>query len=93
MGKHYDKNFKEMVVNEYKNPTEDIFSKLEKSEKKANGGETDTFAIIFWNLIFIIVASGVIIYFNNKNKKEILEALEKNKFNNRNSDYKKKNNE
>ena len=89
----YNQKIIDAIMDEYKNPTEDIFSKLEKSEKKANSGETDTFAIIFWNLIFIIIASGVNIYLNNKNKKEILEALEKNKVNNRNNDYKKKNNE
>lgn len=42
----------------------------------SSSGGSDTFAIIFWNFAFLAVATGIIVYLNDKNKKEILLKLE-----------------
>ena len=35
----------------------------------------NTFAIVFWNFIFIAISTSIILYFNNKNKVEILKKI------------------
>lgn len=41
----------------------------------SSSSNSDTFAIIFWNFIFIAIGTGSIIYFQTKNRNEILEKL------------------
>ncbi len=95
----YDSEIKQAIMDEYNNPSEDVFSKLEKydngeftlpdtkddsssgsgSSKNYGSSGSDNFAIGFWNFIFIAGATFAIIYFNNKNTKKILDALEDKK--------------
>ena len=64
----------------YNNPddSKDVFKQLEASEGEKNGstsGGSDTFAVIFWNFVIVGAGAGVVVYFNNKNKNEILETI------------------
>lgn len=73
----YNDRIVKAIMNVYNNSdTKDVFKDLEASEKgtSSNGG-SDTFATVFWNLIIVGAAAGVVIYLNNKNKEEILEAI------------------
>ena len=68
---------------------------IESPSNDNNGGEatnysntssnensgSDTFAIVFWNLIFVAIGVGVIIYFQTKTRNEIIEAINKNEKN------------
>lgn len=44
------------------------------TSKNENSG-SDTFAIVFWNFIFVALGVGCIIYFQTKTRNEILEKL------------------
>ena len=92
-----DTEIKEAIMNEYSNPSEDIFNKVAqyddgtlvipdvKSEETNNNasnysntsssGNSDTFAIVFWNFFFVAVGTMVVVYLNIKNKQEILKAI------------------
>ena len=72
----YNDRIVKAIMNVYNgNDTKDVFKDLEASEKGTTSGSSDIFATVFWNLIIICAAAGVVIYFNNKNKEEILEAI------------------
>ena len=72
----YDEDIKSQIMSQYNNPDEDIFKTLEKKEKQANGGDdVSSFAVIFWNFIFITIATVTIIVFQNKNTERVLEAI------------------
>ena len=43
-----------------------------------NSGISDTFAIVFWNFMFVALGTGAIIYFSIRNKKEILRKIDDN---------------
>ena len=79
----YAESYNDRIINaimkEYNepDPNADVFNKLDEKENgttKSSG--TDTFAIIFWNLVIVGVGAGLVIYFNDKNKKEILKRIE-----------------
>lgn len=74
----YDERIKTAIMNVYNNPDSnpDVFEDLEKSENGKNSSSSaDTFAIVFWNFVIVAVGSFVTIYFSNKNKHEILNAI------------------
>ena len=78
----YNDRIVKAIMDNYNNPDShgDVFKDLEKSEKKDEStGGGDTFAIVFWNFVIIAAATGVVIYLNNKNKQEILDAINGNK--------------
>ena len=79
----YAESYNDRIINaimkEYNepDPNADVFNKLDEKENgttKSSG--TDTFAIIFWNLVIVGVGAGLVIYFNDKNKKEILKRID-----------------
>ena len=72
----YDEDIKSQIMSQYNNPEEDIFKTLEKSEKKANGGDGVTsFAVLFWTFVFVAIGTVTVIVCQNKNTEKILEAL------------------
>ena len=76
----YNDRIKKAIMEVYNNPDShaDVFTALEESEngkKESNSGSSDSFATVFWNFVIVGAATGVILYFNNKNKNEILDAL------------------
>ena len=74
----YNDRIIQAIMEVYNNPDSnaDVFEELSAAENKtsSNGG-SDIVAVIFWNLVIVGVATGVIVYLNNKNKNEILEAI------------------
>ncbi len=79
----YNERIVNAIMNEYNNPSPnaDVFNKLEEKENgtSSKSGGADTFAIIFWNFVVIAAATGLVIYFNDKNKKEIINYISENK--------------
>ena len=87
----YDDQIKEAIKNEYNNRSTDVFEKLQgyddgtwSLEENGNGNNkgttssssgSDTFAIVFWNFIFVLAGTCTIVYFQIKNKNEIIEKL------------------
>ena len=73
----YNDRIVNAIMNEYNNPSPngDVFEKLDEKENGITKGGADTFAIIFWNFVIVGVATGLIVYFNEKNKKEIINAI------------------
>ena len=79
----YAESYNDRIINaimkEYNepDPNADVFNKLdEKENSTTKSSGTDTFAIIFWNLVIVGVGAGLVIYFNDKNKKEILKRID-----------------
>lgn len=76
----YAEDIKAKIMNQYDNPEEDIFVTLEKSEKKANGGNDEfSFATVFWNFVFIAIGTIVVVVVQNKNTEKIMTALDEKK--------------
>ncbi len=75
----YNDRIIQAIMDVYNNPDNnaDVFEELDAAENKTNGngGGSDTVAVIFWNFVVVAAATGVIVYFNNKNKNEILAAI------------------
>ena len=74
----YNDRIKKAIMDGYNNPDDraDVFEELEAQENSGSSkSSSDTFAVVFWNFFVVAAGTGLVIYFNNKNKNEILEAL------------------
>lgn len=74
----YNDRIIQAIMDVYNNPDSnaDVFETLDAAEnKKDSNGGSDTVAVVFWNLVIVGIATGIIVYLNNKNKNEILEAI------------------
>ena len=78
----YSEEYNDRIINAimdvYNNPKPngDVFEELASNENKGTKNSSDTFAIIFWNFVIVSIATGIVIYLNNKNKNTILNAIE-----------------
>lgn len=72
----YDEQIKEAIMAQYKDPSYDV---MEELDKRLNGNTSggSSFATIFWNAFFVVLAAVAIIVVNNKNTNRVLNALGK----------------
>ncbi len=73
----YNEDIKKAIKAQYDDPSYDVMEKLDERLNGNTSGGTSSFAVIFWNAFFIVVATVAIILVNNKNTEKVLNALEK----------------
>ena len=72
----YNEGIKKAIMAQYDDPSYDVFEKLdERLNGTTNSGSS--FATIFWNAFFVVLATVALILVNNKNTNKVLEALGK----------------
>ena len=69
----YNDAIKEAIMKEYNNPAEDLFKKIEKSEKGETG--ISSLGSLFWTFVFVAVGTTIVCIVSTKNKNEILEKI------------------
>ena len=72
----YDEDIKKAIMAQYEDPSYDVMEKLDETLNGGSSG-TSSFATIFWNAFFIVLATVAIIVVNNKNTDKVLVALGK----------------
>ena len=75
----YDDGIKAAIKEQYEADTRyDVFEEynkaIDKAKKDASGNAG---TIIFWNFVFLAAATGIILYYNNKNYKKLYAMLDK----------------
>lgn len=75
----YDDGIKAAIKEQYEADTRyDVFEEynkaIDKAKKDASGNAG---TIIFWNFVFLATATGIILYYNNKNYKKLYAMLDK----------------
>ena len=75
----YDDDIKAAIMAQYEDDSYDVMEKLDERLNGSSNSGTTSFAVVFWNAVFIAVGVGVVIYFNNKNTQKVLEALSSKK--------------
>ena len=49
----------------------------EADTTSSSSGSSNTFAVIFWNALFVAAGAGAVVYFSNKNTQKVLDAIKK----------------
>ena len=73
----YDDQIKEAIMNQYNDPSYDVFEALDERLNGNSSSGTTSFAVVFWNAAIVIAAAVAIIVVNNNNTKKVLEAVNK----------------
>lgn len=73
----YDEDIKKAIKAQYDDNSYDLMEKLDERLNGNTSGGTSSFAVIFWNAFFIVVATVAIILVNNKNTEKVLAAVGK----------------
>ena len=69
----YDDAIKEQIMKQYKDPSYDVFKELKKVESKFEGFSNT--GVIIFSLAFVAIGTIVCVINSNKNKREILDAI------------------
>lgn len=74
----YDDQIKEAIKAQYDSKNSyDVFKEMQKAEKEANkSNKVDTVAIIVFNIIFTVIATTIIVIFNNFKSNNIKYQLD-----------------
>ena len=73
----YDEDIKAAIMAQYKDPSYDLMEKLDERLNGNTSSGTTSFAVVFWNAAFVVLAAVAIIVVNNQNTKKIIEAVGK----------------
>lgn len=71
----YDEEIKAKIMQQYNDPSYDVFDELAKSESKF-GGFSNT-AVIIINLCVVAIGTIIVSIVSNNNKREIIKTIEK----------------